>query len=52
MAAEGGEAVGGAAARIGNHLDPARWILASDTKRKLQRHPGRPVVNLVPDPDL
>lgn len=43
---------GGAAAQIGNHLVWVDWILAADAKRKLQRHPGRPVVNLVSDPDL
>lgn len=42
----------GAAAQIGNHLVLVDWILAADAKRKLQRHPGRPVVNLVSDPDL
>lgn len=42
---------GGAAAQIGNHLVWVDWILAADAKRKLQRHPGRPVVNLVSDPD-
>lgn len=43
---------GGAAAQIGNHLVWVDWILAADAKRKLQRHPGRPVVNLLSDPDL
>jgi hypothetical protein len=43
---------GWAAAQIGNHLVLVDWILAADAKRKLQRHPGRPVVNLVSDPDL
>lgn len=46
-----GEAVRGAAAQIGNHLDQVSWMVESDTKRKRQRHPGPPVINLVSDPD-